>query len=75
LLGQTVATLPPAPINASGWADGSYDLASGGANDTNPEQRHQLVVDGNAGDVVNSASWGASVGTVTHAGHAYDVYN
>jgi hypothetical protein len=65
--------------NANGWADGSgaggYNLAAGGANGANPEQRHQLVIDGNAGDVVNSSGWGTSVGTVTHSGQTYDVYN
>ena len=61
--------------NASGWADGTYDLAAGGANGINPEQRHQLVIDGNAGDVVNSSGWGVSVGTVTNSGITYDVYN
>ena len=61
--------------NASGWADGTYNLATGGANGANPEQRHQLVIDGNAGDVVNSAGWGTSAGTVTNGGHTYAVYN
>ena len=61
--------------NANGWADGTYDLAAGGANGANPEQRHQLVIDGNAGDVVNSSGWGASVGTVTNGGQTYAVYN
>ncbi|CAK0774039.1 hypothetical protein CCP3SC15_4930002 [Gammaproteobacteria bacterium] len=61
--------------NANGWSDGTYDLASGGANGANPEQRHQLVIDGDATDVVNSNNWGSSVGTVTHDGHTYDVYN
>jgi len=61
--------------NANGWADGTYDLAAGGANFINPEQRHQVVIDGNAGDAVNSSGWGASVGTVTNNGHTYDVYN
>jgi FG-GAP repeat/RTX calcium-binding nonapeptide repeat (4 copies) len=61
--------------NANGWADLTYNLAAGGANGAAPEQRHQLVVDGNAGDVVNSSGWGATAGTVTHGGHTYDVYN
>ena len=61
--------------NFSGWADGTYDLASGGANGANPEPRHQMVIDGDAGDVVISSGWGASVGTVTHAGLTYNVYN
>ena len=43
--------------------------------DAGPEQRHQLVIDGNAGDVVNSAGWGTSAGTVTNGGHTYAVYN
>jgi len=61
--------------NATGWADGTYNLASGGANGINPEQRHQLVIDGNAGDTVSAIGWGTSLGTVTNAGHTYDVYN
>jgi hypothetical protein len=61
--------------NANGWADGTYGLAAGGANGANPEQRHQLVVDGNAGDTVSSSGWGASQGTVTNSGHTYEVYN
>ncbi|WP_333874524.1 calcium-binding protein [Methylobacter sp.] len=61
--------------NANDWADGTYNLAAGGANGINPEQRHQLVIDGNAGDVVNASGWGASVGTVTNNGHTYNVYN
>jgi hypothetical protein len=61
--------------NANGWADGTYDLAAGGANGANPELRHQLVIDGDAGDVVNFSDWGASVGTVTNDGHTYLVYN
>jgi VCBS repeat-containing protein len=61
--------------NGTGWVDGSYDLALGVAGGINPEQRHQLVIDGNAGDEVHAAGWGASLGTVTHDGHIYDVYN
>ncbi|MDO8705889.1 MAG: FG-GAP-like repeat-containing protein, partial [Sulfuricaulis sp.] len=64
--------------NANGWADGTvnpYNLAAGGANGINPEQRHQLVIDGNAGDVVNSTGWGTTLGTVTNNGHTYEVYN
>ena len=61
--------------NFNGWADGTYNLASGGANGDNPEQRHQLVIDGDAGDAVSSSGWGTSVGTVTHAGVTYNVYN
>ena len=59
----------------SGWADGTYNLAAGDAGGANPEQRHQLVIDGNAGDSVTSTGWGASIGTVTNGGHTYDVYN
>ncbi|MDH4286200.1 MAG: hypothetical protein OEV26_02105, partial [Gallionella sp.] len=58
--------------NASGWADGTYNLAAGGAS---PERRHQLVIDGNLGDVVNSSGWGSSVGTVTNGAVTYNVYN
>jgi hypothetical protein len=61
--------------NANGWVDGTYNLAAGGAGGVNPEQRHQLVVEGNTGDVVNSNSWGTSVGTVTNNTITYDVYN
>lgn len=58
--------------NGNGWADGSYDLANGG---TTTETRHQLVIDGNAGDVVVGSGWGASVGTVLSNGITYDVYH
>jgi hypothetical protein len=61
--------------NANGWADGTYNLAAVGAGGINPERRHQLVIDGNAGDVVNSSGWGTSVGTVTNGGQIYAVYN
>jgi len=61
--------------NANGWTDGTYNLAAGGANGINPEQRHQVVIDGNAGDAVTSSGWGASVGTVINNGHTYDIYN
>ena len=61
--------------NANGWADGTYNLAAGGAGGANPERRHQLVIDGNAGDSVTSTGWGASIGTVTNGGRTYDVYN
>jgi hypothetical protein len=46
--------------NANGWTDGTYDLATGGANGANPERRHQLVIDGSAGDTVQvsgGSSW------------------
>ena len=61
--------------NATGWADGSYDLPAGGAAGANPERRHQLVIDGDAGDVVTSSGWGASVGTVSNGGVTYNVYH
>ncbi len=61
--------------NFTGWADGTYDLAAGGAGGANPERRHQLVIDGDAGDVVNSSGWGASAGTVSQGGVTYNVYN
>jgi len=61
--------------NASGWTDGSYDLAAGDS--TAPERRHQLVVDGDSGDVLaldDSEHW-SSAGTVTYNGLTYHVYN
>ena len=61
--------------NANGWADGTYDLALGGTGGSNPEQRHQLAITGNAGDEVHSSGWGASLGQVTHDGHVYEVFN
>jgi hypothetical protein len=61
--------------NSNGWLDGTYNLASGGASGVSPEQRHQLVIDGNAGDALMSSGWGVSVGTVFNAGRAYAVYN
>lgn len=59
--------------NATGWADGSYNLADG---TTTTEARHQVVITGDAGDAVNlsgGASW-TNAGTVTNAGHTYNVY-
>ncbi|MEF8732024.1 MAG: hypothetical protein V5B40_08930 [Candidatus Accumulibacter meliphilus] len=61
--------------NANGWADGSYNLAAGGANGANPEQRHQLVVTGNTGDAVvlaDAANWN-NAGTVSNGGRIYTV--
>ena len=55
--------------NANGWANGTYNMAEGGA------QRHQLVIDGNTGDSVDITAWGSMVGDVTHEGITYDVYN
>ncbi|MEO5353375.1 MAG: FG-GAP-like repeat-containing protein [Magnetococcus sp. XQGC-1] len=54
---------------ALGWSNGTYTFAAS-------EGRHQLVVDGDAGDVVNlnGANW-TSVGTVTNASNTYTVYN
>jgi Ca2+-binding RTX toxin-like protein len=63
--------------NATGWSDGSYNLAAGGANGANPEPRHQLILIGNAGDaavLTDGASW-SNAGTVSSSGHAYIVYN
>ncbi len=63
--------------NATGWADGSYNLGTGGANGANPEQRHQVVVAGNAGDVLDlsdAAKW-TNAGTVSNTGHVYAIYN
>ncbi|MBK7674889.1 MAG: FG-GAP repeat protein [Candidatus Accumulibacter sp.] len=63
--------------NASGWSDGTYDLAAGGANSAGPERRHQLVVVGDAGDAVNlsdAAAW-INAGTVSNSAQAYAVYN
>jgi hypothetical protein len=61
--------------NANGWADGTYDLAAGGANGADPERRHQLVIDGDAGDAVNATGWGTAVGNVTYDSVTYNVYN
>ena len=36
--------------------------------------RHQLVIDGDAGDSVDLTGW-TGVGTVTNSGITYDVYN
>jgi hypothetical protein len=61
--------------NANGWADGTYNLAAGGANGANPEMRHQLVIVGDATDHVVGSGWGSMVGTVINSGITYDVYN
>jgi large repetitive protein len=60
--------------NANGWADGTYDLAAGGANGANPERRHQLVIQRDSGDTVNLTGW-TDAGTVTNNGNTYTVYN
>jgi Ca2+-binding RTX toxin-like protein len=63
--------------NATGWADGSYNLAAGGANGANPEQRHQLLVLGNRGDLLSlpeAAEW-TNAGTVIHSGQTYALFN
>jgi hypothetical protein len=61
--------------NFTGVADGTYNLAAGGADGLNPEARHQLLIDGGVGTTVYSTGWGASVGTVTNSGITYYVYN
>ncbi len=59
---------------ALGWTDGS----NGGGTYTfsGVEARHQLVIDGNAGDVVtlNGMNW-TSVGTASNGGNLYTIYN
>lgn len=55
---------------ALGWTNGTYTLLAN-------EARHQLIVDGNAGDAVTltgTFSW-TDVGTVTQGGVTYTVYN
>jgi hypothetical protein len=55
---------------ALGWTNGTYTLPAN-------EARHQLIVDGNAGDAVTltgTASWTVA-GTVTQGGVTYTVYN
>ncbi len=57
---------------ALGWANGSYTFASS-------EGRHQLVIDGNSGDMLNldaGFGWNA-VGSVSNTGNgqSYTVYN
>jgi hypothetical protein len=63
--------------NLTGITDGTYDLASGGADGANPEAKHQLLIDGFSGSTVNSTGWGASVGNVVDSGSGitYNVYN
>jgi hypothetical protein len=57
--------------DALGWSNGSFAFPS-------VVHRHQLVVDGNAGDVVNLPStpsgW-VNAGTVFHGGLGYTVYD
>ncbi|MEY4563329.1 MAG: hypothetical protein RLZZ618_2606, partial [Pseudomonadota bacterium] len=55
--------------NASslGWANGSYSFAA-------TETRHQLVVEGNAGDTVGLMPVFALAGTATQGGSSYNVY-
>jgi FG-GAP repeat/RTX calcium-binding nonapeptide repeat (4 copies) len=55
---------------ARGWTDGSYQIPA-------VVPRHQLVVDGDFGDVVTAdfaAAW-KNVGTVFHGGQPYSVWN
>jgi hypothetical protein len=60
--------------NATGWADGSYDLAAGGT--PSPERRHQMVIDGNAGDTLQtSGGFQGQAGTVAFGGNLYLVLN
>jgi hypothetical protein len=65
--------------NSTGWVDGTYNLAAGGAGGVDPERRQQLVVKGGAGDnLVLSAGNGfwANAGTVSDSsGTFYTVYN
>jgi hypothetical protein len=61
--------------NFTGWTDGTYNLAAGGAGGTAPEQRHQLVVEGNAGDAVNASGGWVAAGTVIFGSNTYQVYN
>jgi hypothetical protein len=65
--------------NSTGWVDGTYDLAAGGAGGVDPERRQQLVVKGGAGDnLVLSAGNGfwANAGTVSDSsGTFYTVYH
>ena len=58
-----------------GWANGSYSFAAA-------EGRHQLIVDGDAGDVIDGGNVNSSgagywirMGTVSNAGNPYTVYN
>ncbi|MEK7810532.1 MAG: hypothetical protein AAB278_01800 [Pseudomonadota bacterium] len=60
--------------NATGWLDGTYNLADGV---TATEARHQVILTGDTGDAVNlsgGVNW-SNAGTVTNAGHTFDVYN
>ncbi len=52
-----------------GWSNGSYRFAATAG-------RHQLVIEGDAGDAVslNGVNW-ARMGTVAHGGNSYTVYN
>ena len=54
---------------ALGWTNGTYVFPS-------LVRRHQLVVDGDAGDVAaSSAGNGNEVGTAFHGGQGYVVFN
>ena len=61
-------------MSALGWTDnsnggGTYTFAAS-------EGRHQLIIDGNAGDTatLNGVNW-TSMGTVNHNSNTYTVYN
>jgi hypothetical protein len=54
---------------ALGWTNGTYSFGA-------TVKRHQLIVDGNAGDVAaSSAGTWRNAGTVFNNGHTYIVYN
>jgi hypothetical protein len=55
--------------DALGWSNGTYIFAA-------QEGRHQLIIDGDTGDtaIVNGSNW-TNMGTVTHNGQTYEVYN
>ena len=61
--------------NATGWSDGTYDLAAGVGSEV--ELRHQVVVTGSTNDTldIEAADWGAPVGTVTNGVTTFHVYN
>ncbi len=52
----------------------SFNLGNGWTGLAATEGRHQLIIDGNAGDTVNSTGWTDTGKTVTINGHTYEVY-
>ena len=72
--GNNTLTLDPADIRDMAgmnlFNDSNFGTGLGAS-----VQRHQLLVDGNAGDVINASGYWSPAGTITVNGQTYAVYN